>query len=57
MQPREDSEADFKVYKIIQSQWEPFRGKHLILHSTDDNIKELIEKAVKYLKQDDKISN
>ena len=47
--PRKYSEADFKVYKKIKKQWEPFKGKHLILQSTDDNITGMLEKTADYL--------
>ena len=47
--PREDSEADFTVYKIIQQQWEPIKEQHLILQSTNDNIESMLEEAITYL--------
>lgn len=47
---REDSEADFNVYKTVKSQWEPMQEKHLQLESTDDNIDAMLKKAVKYIK-------
>lgn len=47
--PRDDSDADYKVYKIIEAEWEPLADQHLILHSTNSNIDELLEKAMKYL--------
>lgn len=47
---RRYSEADFKVYKIISSQNEPLKKIHLVLQSTNSNIKEMLEKAVDYLK-------
>lgn len=39
---REDSEADFEVYKKIKEEWEPMDEPHLILKSTDDNINEML---------------
>jgi predicted kinase len=56
---RKDSEADFKVYKAIQQQWEPIEEQHLILQSTNDNIEYMLEKAIKYLysKKNDKRTN
>ena len=47
--PRKDSDADFEVYKKIEKQWEPLYEDHLILHSTDDNSKEMLEKTTPYL--------
>lgn len=46
---RTDSEADFEVYNEIQSQFEPMRESHLVLYSTDDNITDMIRRAVNYL--------
>jgi predicted kinase len=47
--PREDSEADFGVYKKIKLSWEPLPDPHLILHSTNKNIADMLEKARNYL--------
>jgi len=47
--PRKHSEADFKVYKKIKKQWEPLKQTHLILQSTDDNIRDMLEKTADYL--------
>jgi predicted kinase len=47
--PRQDSDADFEVYKKIKKECEPFDQTHLVLQSTDDNIGEMLEKAVDYL--------
>lgn len=47
--PRPDSEADYEVYKLISLQQEPLDEPHLILTSTNDNIDEMIKKAVQYL--------
>lgn len=46
---RPDSEADFEVYKKIKKQWEPLETDHLILRSTNDNIKNMLQKALDYL--------
>jgi predicted kinase len=48
--PRQYSEADFEVYKLIKQQNEPIDEPHLILKSTDDNIDEMLQKASEYLK-------
>jgi predicted kinase len=52
-QKRVNSEADFDIYKLIQSQFEPMKEPHLILYSTDDNITDMINKAMNYLKVTD----
>lgn len=52
-QKRVNSEADFNVYKIIQSQFEPMKEPHLILHSTDDNITDMLNEAITYLRVTD----
>ncbi|MEQ9591121.1 MAG: AAA family ATPase, partial [Cyclobacteriaceae bacterium] len=43
------SEADYKIYKAIKKEWEPFETKHLTLTSTNDNIGEMLDKAALYL--------
>ncbi len=48
---REDSEADFKIYNIICSQWEPMHEEHLKLESTNDNIDDMLQQAAKYIKR------
>jgi predicted kinase len=47
--PRPDSEADFSVYHIIKASWEVFPNDHLVLHSTNDNIEDMLQKALVYL--------
>jgi predicted kinase len=55
---RMDSEADFKVYHIIKSQWEPLGEKHLIVQSTKDNITDMLLTAIDYLQyKNDKRAN
>lgn len=53
---RRYSEADFKVYQLIKQEWEPLNQPHLILHSTNDNIDWMLQKAEEYLK-DEKRTN
>ncbi|HXH20371.1 MAG TPA: ATP-binding protein [Chitinophagales bacterium] len=50
-QPRADSEADFEVYKILKSRFEPVTEAHLVLHSDIDSADEMIKKAMEYLAQ------
>lgn len=47
--PREDSDADYWVYEKIKQQWEPMTKTHLILWSTNNNIKALLNEAMNYL--------
>ena len=47
--PRQDSDADFEVYKKIKSAWQPLMEEHLVLRSTNDNIMEMLEKTFDYL--------
>ena len=55
---RIDSDADFSVYNLLLREWEPMKEEHLLLHSTDNNIEQLLTDALKYLrKKDDKTSN
>ena len=46
---RTDSDADFSVYELLLKEWEPMKEEHLLLHSTDDNIDQLLEVALKYV--------
>lgn len=48
--PREQSDADFKIYQLIKSEWEPFEQSHLKLKSTNNNLEVMLEKAINYLK-------
>ena len=43
------SEADFKVYQLIRNQWEPLTTPHLTLKSTNENIKKMLQEAIRYL--------
>lgn len=47
--PREYSEADFEVYKLIRQQYEPLNEPHLTIRSTNDNINEMLEQGIEYL--------
>ncbi|WP_052699084.1 AAA family ATPase [Flagellimonas lutaonensis] len=46
------SEADFGVYETIEKQWEPLTRPHLTVQSTNDNIDDMLQKAMEYLKDD-----
>jgi predicted kinase len=48
-QKREDSEADFEVYRQVRSQWEPLLEPHLALNSASDNVDDLLCKAINHL--------
>ncbi len=48
------SEADIDVYGSIKRQWEPVERHHLTIQSTNDNIDEMLQKALQYLKDDTK---
>jgi predicted kinase len=48
-QIREDSEADFSIYKIIRGMWEAPQQAHLRLESTNTNIDSMLSKTLKYL--------
>lgn len=49
LKTREDSDADFEVYKKIKAEWEPMDEAHLVLESTNDNINKMLYKAIDYL--------
>jgi predicted kinase len=56
--PRKDSEADFAVHEKIKLSWEPLPDPHLILHATNENIADMLDKAKDYLKpENDKGAN
>jgi len=46
---REDSEADYEVYLKIKELYEPMQLTHLSLSSEEDNIDDLIQKALEYI--------
>jgi predicted kinase len=52
---REDSEADFKVYLKIKSEFEPLAEDHLILYSDRDQITVMLNKALAYINYNGKI--
>lgn len=53
-QKRPDSDADFAVYLKLKELSEPLEEPHLVLTSTNENIDEMLEKALNYLAwQDD----
>jgi len=43
------SDADFEVYQKIKEQFEPMKQPHLVLHSTNENLPDMLKKAVSYL--------
>jgi predicted kinase len=45
------SEADFAVYQMIKSQFEPMEEKYIQLFSGQEEMPDLIEKAIKFIKQ------
>ncbi|MEO5996741.1 MAG: AAA family ATPase [Chitinophagaceae bacterium] len=49
LRKRQDSDADFEVYKKIKEKWEPLHEPHLEIQSTDDNIKYLLNITEHYL--------
>jgi len=48
---RRYSEADFAVYQMIKSQFEPMEEKYIQLFSGQEEMPDLIEKAIKFIKQ------
>ena len=47
---REYSDADYSVYLHIKEVFEPLEEEHLILRSTQENIKEMLQAAFKYIR-------
>lgn len=50
--PREDSQADYSVYKKIKNEFEPVTEEHLVLFSDKETIAEMTQKATTYLVQE-----
>jgi predicted kinase len=46
---RKESDADYHIHTLIEREFEPYTKDHLILYSTNDNINELLKKAISYL--------
>ncbi len=46
------SEADFEIYQMIRNKWIEVKQPHLVLESTDDNIDDMLNKALEYLSND-----
>ncbi len=47
--PRKDSDADYKVYQLLKREFEALEQPYLKLTSTDQNLEEMLEKAMAYL--------
>ena len=48
-QPREASEADLSVYRLVKSQYEALDVEHLVIESRNDNIDDMLRKAADYI--------
>lgn len=46
---REYSDANYSVYLHIKKVFEPLKMDHLIVHSTQENIKEMVDVALDYI--------
>ena len=46
---REDSDADYFIYKLLRNDWEPVTEEHLVLQSTNDNINTMLLKAFHHI--------
>jgi predicted kinase len=47
--PRQDSEADFKVYEQIRDQFQKIISPHLEMESTNSNITTMLNRAIEYI--------
>ncbi len=45
------SEANYQVHQLIKQEWEPLEEDHFRLQSTNDNIEDMLLRAMKYLKE------
>lgn len=50
--PRKYSEADFAVYERLRDDFEGITMPHLVLESTDDNLKEMLKSAIMYIEHE-----
>ncbi len=48
---RQYSDADYTVHLYIKDVFEPMKREHLILHSTQENIGEMMDVALKYIQK------
>ncbi len=48
---RQYSDADYSVHLFIKEVFEPMKREHLILHSTQENIGEMMDVALKYIQK------
>ena len=48
---RRYSEADYAVYQKIKSQFEPMQEEYMQLFSDQEETPDMIEKAIKFIKQ------
>lgn len=49
---REFSEADFGVYEMLRDNFEKIATPHITLVSTNDNIDDMLQRAIRYLGND-----
>ncbi|MET3114727.1 putative kinase [Pedobacter sp. CG_S7] len=47
---RPNSEADFDVYLKVKNEFEQLKENHLVLHSDQESIKDMLESALNYIK-------
>lgn len=48
---RADSDADYEVYQRVKEEFEPMDARHLVLQSTDTNIREMLDEAIHHLEE------
>jgi 23S rRNA maturation mini-RNase III len=53
-QKRAHSEADFEAYKIVKGAFDPVIDGHLVLHSDEEEISVLLDKAIQHIGHDEK---
>ncbi|MCA6074543.1 AAA family ATPase [Fulvivirga sedimenti] len=46
---RPESDADYPIHLLIKKNFQPMRREHLTLDSTNENLDEMIKRALKYL--------
>jgi predicted kinase len=53
---RPDSEADFQDYLIVKNEYEPVTENHLTLHSDQETLSDMLDKALTFINYHDESS-
>lgn len=51
-QPRQYSEADYRVYEKVRDEFEGITMPHLTLPSTNNNLEDMLDRAISYIRNE-----